>query len=499
MTTLNSKKILEENNGSKANSITTLILTQRALSDVSCLSEFKNLERLDLSFNTLTSLEGLKSCVNLKWLSVVQNKLESLEGIQGLTKLNVLNAGRNKLKSMEGLRSLVNLNAIILNGNDITSICKLDQMKELNTLVLSHNPITEIGDALAKTKSITKLSLSYCQLQTIGSSLISCAGLKELRLAHNEIKTLPMELSRNDKLLNLDIGTNLITNFSDVKVLSSLVNLRNLNLMGNPIAEKDSLVKKIKNLLPKLKIFNGRPTDKFTRKDDQRAEKSITGTDGSLDQKKALVTSAMGKKNSKKKFLSDDEEDDSPGSAGDGSKEEFNNKKRGKGKEQPTKTKENDHNAEKKRKKQSKLESDDIVDASNHPSIDTDEEGKDLKRKKQEHTTNSGPGKEKQSSIPRKGDTKFGKKKLKQNAGGGIDDAETPFEELFAAGDAENATNKDQTTVSKKQVQDIDTAGGFVVVPKKNKKNKQKGVRASIADLTPSDEVGLGGPSSWDP
>lgn len=100
---------------------------------VSCLRDFKNLERLDLSFNKLTSLEvhfrspilfslkkfwflffmckhqimrnlfyyvivkwtmyfvnqGLKSCINLKWLSVAQNKLESLKGIESLSKLTV--------------------------------------------------------------------------------------------------------------------------------------------------------------------------------------------------------------------------------------------------------------------------------------------------------------------------------------------------------------------------------------------------------------------------
>ncbi|KAL2240059.1 UNVERIFIED_CONTAM: hypothetical protein Sindi_0647100 [Sesamum indicum] len=168
MTVLSSKKILQEKNASDADSITSLTLTHKALSDVSCLSEFKNLERLDLGFNNLTSLEGLKSCMNLKWLSVVQNKLQSLKGIEGLTKLTVLNAGKNKLKSMDEVKSLASLRALILN-------------------VLSRNPISSLGDSLVKLKSITKLSLSNCQLQTVDSSLKSCLELKELRLAHNEI------------------------------------------------------------------------------------------------------------------------------------------------------------------------------------------------------------------------------------------------------------------------------------------------------------------------
>lgn len=90
MAVLSSKQILQENNTRDHSSIKSLTLTHKALSDVSCLGEFKNLERLDLGFNSLTSLEGLKSCVNLKWLSVVQNKLQNLKGIEGLTKLTVV-------------------------------------------------------------------------------------------------------------------------------------------------------------------------------------------------------------------------------------------------------------------------------------------------------------------------------------------------------------------------------------------------------------------------
>ncbi|XP_073301113.1 uncharacterized protein [Primulina huaijiensis] len=275
MAVLSSEKILQEKNTSDANSITSLALTHRALSDVSCLSGFKDLERLDLGFNSLNSLEGLKLCVNLKWLSVVQNKLHSLKGIEGLTKLAVLNAGKNKLRSMDEVRSLLSLRALILNDNEISSVCKLDQMKELNTLVLSRNPISSLGVSLIKLKAITKLSVSNCQLQTIDSALKSCAELKELRVAHNEITTIPSEISRSTKLLNLDLGNNLITKWSNVKELAPLVNLKNLNLQGNPVAGKENLAKKVKNLLPNLHIFNARPIDKILGKEfDNSTDKS---------------------------------------------------------------------------------------------------------------------------------------------------------------------------------------------------------------------------------
>ncbi|XLR27683.1 hypothetical protein S83_055583, partial [Arachis hypogaea] len=80
-----------------------LLANHMALSDVSCLSSFSNLEKLDLKLNNLTSLEGLRSCVNLKWLSVLENKLETLEGIQGLTKLTVLDERDRRRNSLSSL------------------------------------------------------------------------------------------------------------------------------------------------------------------------------------------------------------------------------------------------------------------------------------------------------------------------------------------------------------------------------------------------------------
>ncbi|CAN6557282.1 unnamed protein product [Malus baccata var. baccata] len=223
----------------------------------------------------LTSLEGLKSCVNWKWLSVANNKLQNLNGIEGFTKLTVLNAGNNKLKAMDTVKVYSELTcsnfecfSFYLLGfvdNEIASICRLELLRELNTLVLSRNPIHDIGDSLKKMKSITKLSLCHCQLQTIEASLKFCIELKGLRLAHNDIKSLPAELALNKKLQNLDLGNNVITRWSDLKVINSLVILWNLNLQGNTVVEKDKLVKKIKKMLPNLHVFNARPIDKYIR------------------------------------------------------------------------------------------------------------------------------------------------------------------------------------------------------------------------------------------
>lgn len=240
-------------------SITSLSFPKRGIKEIVGLDACEKLSRLDLSNNNLTSLEGLALCANLKWLSVAGNCLQSLKGIEGLSKMTVLNASHNELTTMDEVACLVDLRAVILNDNEITSVCKLDRLTNLNALVLSHNPIRELDKSLGKLSSITKLSMSYCRLQTVGSSLKRNTALKELRLSHNQLMSLPLELEQNGMLQILDVGHNYLRQWSDIEVLSSLHELRNLNLHGNPVCEEKRYQEKIKELLPKLQILDAHP------------------------------------------------------------------------------------------------------------------------------------------------------------------------------------------------------------------------------------------------
>ncbi|KAB2015238.1 hypothetical protein ES319_D08G010900v1 [Gossypium barbadense] len=439
MARLTKEHVLKDENTHDPATITSLSLSHKALSDVSCLAEFENLERLDLAFNNLTSLQGLKSCVNLKWLSVVQNKLQTLEGIEGLTKLTVLNAGKNKLRSMEEVKPLVNLRALILNDNEIVSIRGLDGMKDLNTLVLSRNPITEIGNSLVKLKSITKFSASNCQIQAIESSLKCCVELKELRLSHNDIKSLPSELSCNKKLQNLDLGNNLISQWSELKALDSLVHLKNLNLQGNPIAEKDKLAKKVKRLLPNLHIFNARPIDKSIKnKEGDIVNIASYSSDIHMEEKTELKR--------KKKKGNDKLSTEVPIAEDDVVVEKEEKKKKPKVEQKGRKT-------------------NDKFSTSMHEDGTTGEE------------------------KPKR------KKKLEKRAELDIiDDAGASFSELFAI-DVADPIQDGKRKIVDRASQDTKSSDSLVTYPVKKKKSKHA-VLAEL-ELTSAIEVGMGGASTW--
>ncbi|URE10840.1 Leucine Rich Repeat [Musa troglodytarum] len=425
---------------------TSLNLSHRALSDVSCLSNFRNLERLDLNCNCLSSLEDLSSCVNLKWLSVVENKLETLKGVEGLSKLMVLNAGKNKLRAMNEIETITSLRALILNDNKISHICKLDQLGFLNTLVLSRNPIYDIGASLMKAKSITKLSLSHCQIQEIGSSLISCVDLKEAKFAHNKIGTLPADLAQNTRLQNLDMGSNLIENWSDIKVLSALHNLKNLNLQGNPIAEKDKLAKKVKKMVPRLRIFNTRPTETAAGAERLSHNKDANFLPYSSENEAAT-------KLNKKRLKSD------------ANVSKIVLQKSGNGDDNgPASTNVVEKETEKKK---SKLRAKKAVAMDHNPPVDKKAKGK-------QHT-------DKEEEI------KFE----------GIDDVETPFADLIFSKDTTQQVEGYKK--GHEMVADGKLVGALVLNNAKRRKwSKNTSTDALALQLQPpASEVGMGGPSTW--
>ncbi|XP_048140193.1 protein phosphatase 1 regulatory subunit SDS22 isoform X2 [Rhodamnia argentea] len=403
---LSSEQLLKDNNARDADSISSATLNQRALTDVSCLADFKNLQRLDVGFNNLTSLEDLRPCVNLKWLSVVQNKLRSLKGIEGLSKLTVLNAGKNKLRSMDEVRSLMSLRALILNDNEIVAICTLDQLIELNTLVLSRNPIEEIGKSLMKLKSLTK--------------------------------ALPSELAQNVKLRNLDLGNNLIMSWLHVKVLKSLVNLRNLNLLGNPIAENEKSTNKIRKALPRLQIFNAKPINKNTKIEnlDVNVVDEFPPVAGGKEIKEEERSDKKPKHNVTMGIYSQDGEPSTQG--------------------------------QKRKKQKSKY---------------------DLPRKEVPvHDNNDAAPEQKERKKTKR--TKTSKLDV-------IDDTEASFMELFQAEEAADNPKGDGERGGIGKDVDGDMLGGLACIPTKKKKPKKRSFDPSQLE-TSTDEIGMGGLSTWD-
>lgn len=142
------------------------------------------------------------------------------------------------------IEKLVNLKALVLNNNRIKVVDHIGSLTELNTIVLSHNKIQELP-SFPKLTKLTKLSAAHNEIRQI-PDLSENGMLKELRLNHNKLLTIPDSLRRCTALDILDLGGNMLREWSDVAPLGSLMHLINLNLQGNPICEKPDYKEKVK-------------------------------------------------------------------------------------------------------------------------------------------------------------------------------------------------------------------------------------------------------------
>ncbi|KAG9070196.1 hypothetical protein KI688_009528 [Linnemannia hyalina] len=252
-----------------------LTMSKKDINHIEDISTCVNLHKLVLTNNKLSSTDsiaGLQYLPSLTLLNLSGNQLDSFEGVQRLKTLFVLNMSHNELNRISmHIEKLVNLKALVLNNNKIKVVDHLGSLTELNTIVLSHNRIQSLPSFPLLTK-LTKLSAAHNEIRQI-PDLSENGLLKELRLNHNKFLTIPDSLRRCTALDILDLGGNMLREWSDVAPLGSLMHLINLNLQGNPICEKTDYKKKILELVPSLRVLDGERFDpKFLQIKAKRAE-----------------------------------------------------------------------------------------------------------------------------------------------------------------------------------------------------------------------------------
>ncbi|KAG7401084.1 Leucine-rich repeat-containing protein 9 [Phytophthora boehmeriae] len=214
-------------------------LTGRGIETIVSLDGLQRATKLDLSHNKLTKLSQLRTVLQTTMLKLTDNKLngDGLAEVQHLKKLVVLNVADNQVSRIpvEVLRNLRNLKGLVLNNNSISTLDWLPKLPELNSLIVSNNRISQIPQRVVEGfPSLTKISISHNLLEEI-PDLSQLTEITELRLSHNRIKKLPAHLARLKNLKVLELSHNQIDDWEGLEALSSLENLRQLNLTGNPI------------------------------------------------------------------------------------------------------------------------------------------------------------------------------------------------------------------------------------------------------------------------
>ena len=215
----------------KANleTVTTLELKEKQITDVSGIEKFTNLTSLDLEVNNISDIAPLSPLTKLKTLKLYSNNISNISSLQTLTNITFLSLGKNKISDITPISSLTSLKTLGLFSNQISNITPLSTLTNLETLFLYNNEITDITP-LAGLSNLTELSLASNKISDI-TPLAGLSNLTKLQLQSNEISDIT-PLSTLSNLKNLWIYSNKIT---DITPLTSLSNLTLLDLSNNKI------------------------------------------------------------------------------------------------------------------------------------------------------------------------------------------------------------------------------------------------------------------------
>ena len=170
------------------------------ISDISGLSDFKNLQSLILPGNNITSAQPLSGLLKLEMIDFGNNiggtnSVTDLAPLSSLSALKSLSLIRNGVSDLTALSELVNLTELHLSFNSISNISALGRLTNLRTLSLSYNQISDIW-GLGALVDLAELDLEGNHISDL-TPLYGLAGLRVLYIGSNEISEEALETLRS--------------------------------------------------------------------------------------------------------------------------------------------------------------------------------------------------------------------------------------------------------------------------------------------------------------
>uniref|UniRef100_A0A803TCA9 Leucine rich repeats and guanylate kinase domain containing n=1 Tax=Anolis carolinensis TaxID=28377 RepID=A0A803TCA9_ANOCA len=210
-----------------------LSLSDRRLSDISLLCRYVHLEKLDLSNNKIYELSCVSHMPYLLELDASHNKLTTYFNFKPPKSLQVVNFAYNRIPEMRDLSAYQALTKLTLDNNNITMIQGLEKCHSLTYLSLANNKITSIRGL--KNLPIKNLCLKSNQIKK-AVGLEDLKVLQVLDLSGNQIKSLE-GLEEHPQLEEINLEDNQVSELGELEYIESLLLLRGLNLLNNPVQE----------------------------------------------------------------------------------------------------------------------------------------------------------------------------------------------------------------------------------------------------------------------
>ncbi|KAM3673258.1 leucine-rich repeat and guanylate kinase domain-containing protein [Ammospiza maritima maritima] len=213
-----------------------LSLPGRGLSDISILSGYIHLQKMELSSNKINDLSCVSHMPYLVELNASNNELTTYFNFKAPKNLREVDFSHNQIPKMKDLSEYHSLTKLLLDYNEIEEIRGLEQCHSLTQLGLAHNRLAAIRGL--HDLPIRVLNLSFNQIEKV-DGLKSLKNLQRVNLSNNKINSL-QGLEEHDLLEVINLEHNQVAELSELKWIEDLPLLRDLNLLKNPLQEKGS-------------------------------------------------------------------------------------------------------------------------------------------------------------------------------------------------------------------------------------------------------------------
>uniref|UniRef100_U3KBC1 Leucine-rich repeat and guanylate kinase domain-containing protein n=2 Tax=Ficedula albicollis TaxID=59894 RepID=U3KBC1_FICAL len=212
-----------------------LSLPGRGLSDISILSGYTHLQKMELSSNKINDLSCISHMPYLLELNASKNQLTTFFNFKAPKNLREADFSYNQIPKMQDLSAYHSLTKLLLDFNEIEEIRGLEKCHSLTQLGLSHNKLTAIRGL--QNLPIKILNLSFNQIEKV-NGLKNLKKLQRVDLSNNKINSL-QGLEEHDLLEFINLEENQVAELSELKWIEDLPLLRVLNLLKNPLQEED--------------------------------------------------------------------------------------------------------------------------------------------------------------------------------------------------------------------------------------------------------------------
>ena len=253
---------------SEMKNLASLYFDANKVEDISALSACTKLQIVSFRSNNVKNIDSLMHCSNLSEVLISANQITKLDGLQNATKLKIINADDNNLTDISGLKNAEKLDTVSIKNNRggasldiscleksaekitelafdgtlISDLSPIGKMTKLNTISINNNSNIKSLEFLKNCTAVELISASNTGLESL-VGIENMNVLYELDVSNCKLTAVDLSSILSDNPIYLDLSNN---NISSLK-LPELTKVRALEIYGNPLTDFDiSQVKGVK-------------------------------------------------------------------------------------------------------------------------------------------------------------------------------------------------------------------------------------------------------------